>query len=341
MRKAILFVLICMLGLPTTLRSDTRGSVHGKLLDPTDAVIAGATVRLISVLDGQERTAVTDAQGHFDFLFLDAGPYRLSATFEGFRAVEERVTIAAGRLLEVNLKLSDLSRLTEEITVSDSTDAIEYAASIQVGLSQQTIERTAVAGESLAAIEAYTGTAWRSQEHLHIRGAHQIGFEVNGIPIPDQSLFGTITPFVDPRNFKYAEITTTGLLPEFGNRTAGVINGVAKSGFDAGHRGRVEIAGGNLGRGSLFASFGDHVGDKFAYYVQSNVLTSRRAFNPPPDRISDFDADGNGSPDALDDPRQQDRHNYRRTLQSFGNFEWFPNGRDNLNFVIGGYRSDF
>jgi hypothetical protein len=340
MKKAILFMLTCLLGTPLFLQADTRGSVHGQLLDPTDGVVRGATVRLISVLDGQERSDVTDGEGHFNFLFLDGGPYRIAATVEGFRAVEEHVTIVSGRLLEVNLRLRDLSEVKEEITVSDPGDALEYAASIQVGLSQQTIEHTG-ASESLGSVEAYTGTAWRSQEHLHIRGAHQIGFEVNGISIPDQSLFGAITPFVDPRNFKYAEVTTTGLLPEFGNRTAGVINAIARSGFDPGHRGRLEVAGGNLGRGSLFASYGDHVGDKFAYYVQAGTLTSRRGFNPPPDRISDFDADRNGKLDALDVPERQNRHNYRRTINNFANFEWLPNGRDNLNFVIGAYRSDF
>jgi hypothetical protein len=340
MKKTILLVLIFLFSVPS-LRSDTRGSVHGQVLDPVDAVIPGASVRLVSVLDSQERTAVTDRQGHFNFLFLDAGPYQLSAGIEGFRTVEERVTVVSGHLLEVNLKLRELSAHIEEITVSDSVDALGYTASVQVGLSQQTIEHVAGASESFGAVEAYTGTAWRSQEHLHIRGAHQIGFEVNGIPIPDQSLFGAITPFVDPRNFKYAEITTGGLLPEFGNRTAGLINAITRSGFDSGSRGRMEISGGNLGRGSLFASFGDHVGDKFAYYVQSGALTSRRGFNPPPDRISDLDTNGNGEPDALDAPERQDRHNYRRTLQSFANFEWLPSGRDSLNFVVAGYRSDF
>ena len=341
MKAVMVFFVVCLLSLAAPIWADTRGSVHGKLFDPTDAVVPATTVQLISVLDGQTKTSVTDAEGHFNFLFLDAGPYKLSATVAGFRAVEEQVTIVAGRLLEVNLKLRDLSNVAEEVTVSDSAGEVEYASSVQVGLSRQTIEHVAGASESLNAVEAYSGTAWRSQEHLHIRGAHQIGFEVNGIPIPDQSLFGAVTPFVDPRNFKYAEITAGGLLPEFGNRTAGVINAITRSGFDSGPRGRLEIAGGNLGRGSAFAAFGDHVGERFAYYVQSSTLTSRRGFNPPPDRIVNVDTDGNGKVDALDTPKRQDRHNYRRSFQSFANFEWLPSGTDALNFVLGGYRSDF
>jgi hypothetical protein len=120
MKKTIPIILICLLAVPALLRSDTRGSVHGKLLDPTDAVIPGATVQLVSVLDGQQRTAVTDAQGHFNFLFLDAGPYRLSAAVEGFQKVAEQMTIVSGRLLEVNLRLKELSEVAGEITVTDS-----------------------------------------------------------------------------------------------------------------------------------------------------------------------------------------------------------------------------
>jgi hypothetical protein len=125
MRKAALFALIGVLGMTILLRADTRGSVHGKLLDPTDAVIPSATVQLISVLDGQERVTATDSEGHFNFLFLDAGPYRLTAAVAGFRTVEEQVTIVSGRLLEVNLKLKDLSGFTGEVAVADTTDAIE------------------------------------------------------------------------------------------------------------------------------------------------------------------------------------------------------------------------
>jgi hypothetical protein len=117
------------------------------------------------------------------------------------------------------------------------------------------------------------------------------------------------------------------------------VNVIARSGFDNDQR--FEMAGGNFGRGSLFAGFGDHIGQKFAYYLQGSTLTSRRGFNPPPDSITDADVNGNGKPDILDGAWRQDRHNGRRTLQNFANFEFLPNERDNLNLVMGGYRSDF
>src|SRR5258707_827826 len=130
------------------------------------------------------------------------------------------------------------------------------------------ISHQAGASESIAGLEAHTGTAWRSQEHLHIRGAHQVGYQVNGINIPDLSIFGSVTPFIDPRNIKFAEVTTGGLSAEFGNRTAGVVNTLVRSGFDHGYgRGEVEVSEGNLSRSSIFANFGNNRIEKFGYYL--------------------------------------------------------------------------
>jgi len=185
-------------------------------------------------------------------------------------------------------------------------------------------------------------TAWRSQEHLHIRGAHQIGYQINGINIPDLSIFGAITPFIDPRNIKFTEVTTGGLAAEYGNRTAGIVNTLVRSGFDHGYgRGEIELSGGNLSRGSIFANFGSHRSEKCAYYVQGAALTSGRGFNPPPDSITPLDLNNNGKADVLDEPGSQTRHNYRRTFQGFTNHEWRPTSQDAFNFVMGAFRSDF
>src|SRR2546423_5170553 len=204
------------------------------------------------------------------------------------------------------------------------------------------VEHQAGASESIAGLEAHTGTAWRSQEHLHIRGAHQVGYQVNGINIPDLSIFGAVTPLIDPRNIKFTEVTTGGLAAEFGNRTAGVVNTLVRSGFDHGYgQGKVELSAGNLSRGSVFANFGNHTGDKFAYYIQGTALTSGRAFNPPPDEITSLDLNHNGRADILDDPVSQTRHNDPRQGQGFTNLEWRPNRNDSFNLVAGGVRSDF
>jgi outer membrane receptor protein involved in Fe transport len=322
--------------------ADTRGSVRGVVTDPSGAIVIGARVEMTSLLDGRKRMTTTDAEGEYAFGFEEVGHYRLIAAAPGFQPVETVVTIISGQQIEANLKFAVATGPTEEITVTSAESLLDLRnAAVQAGYSKSDIEHLAGGSESNAALEAHTGTAWRSQEHLHIRGAHQIGYQVNGLSVPDLSIFGPITPLVDPRNLKYVEVTTGGLLPEFGNRTAGVVNTITRSGFDADERGRIEFSGGNLRRGSIYASFGDRVSDKFAYYVQGTTLTSGRGFNPPPDVLSPLDLDGDGKGEALQSPRRQTRHNHRRTFQAFGNFEWRPTARDSCQLVLGGFRSDF
>jgi hypothetical protein len=46
----------------------------------------------------------------------------------------------------------------------------------------------------------------------------------------------------------FAEMTSGDLLPDYGNRTAAVVDAITCSGFDEGEHGRIETSGGNLGR---------------------------------------------------------------------------------------------
>jgi outer membrane receptor protein involved in Fe transport len=266
-RRLIFYLMICAL----PVLADSKGSVRGRVSDPTGAMIPGAAVTLHDLADGQTFNTVTDQQGQYQFDFIEAGPYRVSASADGFRSVGQDTIVISGQRVELNFRLALSDAAIAEITVTDSAGQIELrSTSIQSTLTTTDVTHLAGASESVAGIEARTNTAC-SQEHLHIRGGHQVGYQVNGITIPDLSLFGTLTPVIDPRNLKFAEVTTGGLLPEFGNRTAGVVNAITRSGFDRGEHGRVETSGGNLGRESLFANFGDHISDRLAYYIQGTA----------------------------------------------------------------------
>ena len=338
---SLLLLISCVaFGAPA---SDTKGVIGGRVTDPQGSVVAQAQVEIINTVDGHKQTATTGDQGHFEFRYVDVGEYRVLVSVLGFMEVAARVTVTSSQHVEINLELSKVRPISEEINISPASEVLDTrGSSVQTGFSMVDVEHLAGGSESIAGLEAHTGTAWRSQEHLHIRGAHQVGYQVNGINIPDLSIFGAITPFIDMRNIKFTEVTTGGLGAEFGNRTAGVVNTLVRSGFDHGYgNGQIELSGGNLARGSVFAGYGNHRGEKFAYYFQGTALTSGRGFNPPPDAISPLDENRNGQADVLDVPSSQTRHNDRRTFQGFSNLEWRPTNKDSFNFVAGGFRSDF
>src|SRR4051812_11621482 len=63
----------------------TTGSVTGTTVDPSNAPIVGAEVKLTSPASGINLATMSDAEGNFQFLLLPPGNYTLSASAQGFK----------------------------------------------------------------------------------------------------------------------------------------------------------------------------------------------------------------------------------------------------------------
>src|SRR5687767_3759300 len=68
----------------------------GRVTDPADAVVVGASV-VLKDASGAERRAATDAEGRYSFHGLAPGTYSLRVEAEGFKPFERgAVEVAAG-----------------------------------------------------------------------------------------------------------------------------------------------------------------------------------------------------------------------------------------------------
>src|ERR1035441_319576 len=77
-RFALALVAMLTLLLAGTFRSfgqESRATLAGKVTDPTTAVVAGATVTVISVETGVVQTAKTNQAGEWRVQFLNPGHY--------------------------------------------------------------------------------------------------------------------------------------------------------------------------------------------------------------------------------------------------------------------------
>jgi hypothetical protein len=104
-------------------------SLEGVVLDPSGAVIPGASVRLRSSATGQVRQTQTDSSGLYSFLFLPVGTYELGISKQGF---EER--IQRGLILEVGQTARQdvtlqLAREQVQVTVSNAQAPLVQTAS--------------------------------------------------------------------------------------------------------------------------------------------------------------------------------------------------------------------
>jgi hypothetical protein len=101
----------------------------GKVYDPQQQVITGASVQLTSNSTNVSRTAVTNEEGNFQITGLLPGNYKLTVQASGFATMNENVTleVAQQMTLDVNLKVSSVSSVvdvrTDNVAVLRTTDA--------------------------------------------------------------------------------------------------------------------------------------------------------------------------------------------------------------------------
>lgn len=109
-------------------QSSTHGSLTGTITDQQNAVIAGATVTLRSVVAGADRSAITDSNGNFDFQSLLPGRYTASVEAHGFKkAVARDIVVSVAQNTQVTVQL-EIGLASEIVTVTASQEVINTAS---------------------------------------------------------------------------------------------------------------------------------------------------------------------------------------------------------------------
>jgi len=98
MQRLAGFIAALLIALAATAHAQIAGgNIYGSVADQNGGVLPGVDVTLTAVsIGGQPRTTVTDAQGQFRFLNLDAGTYKVSTTLTGFNKMERDVIVTTG-----------------------------------------------------------------------------------------------------------------------------------------------------------------------------------------------------------------------------------------------------
>lgn len=127
-------VLLCLLPLGLYAQSATTGMVQGTVVDPTGAVVPGATVALTNKTTNVAVTTTTDATGRYLFPAVNPGDYSLKVTSTGFQ-----------------------SFMVSNLTVS-VTKTYTIPVKLKIGTTAQTVTVKEVAGASLQTTNASIGT---------------------------------------------------------------------------------------------------------------------------------------------------------------------------------------
>jgi hypothetical protein len=80
--------VVALLAPPLSNQTTATGALAGELLDPSGAMIPGATLRLVDQSTSRTLTAISSDSGRFNFLLLPPGSYELQASKTDFETLE-------------------------------------------------------------------------------------------------------------------------------------------------------------------------------------------------------------------------------------------------------------
>ncbi len=120
------FILLCFFPLLAPMRASAQVSaaISGVVTDESGAVVPGATVSARNLETEAQRTASTDAGGHYRFAELPVGEYEFGVKKAGFRrAVRAGIHLAVGQEATVDFTLK-VGEVQQEITVTEGAPAV-------------------------------------------------------------------------------------------------------------------------------------------------------------------------------------------------------------------------
>ncbi len=299
------------------------GTVEGTVKDPSDAVVAGATVIILNPVTDYTRTAQTDERGHFVFRNLAPNPYHLVVTAPGFETFEEDVTVRSSvpLLLAIAVKIAGAS---ETVNVTGHPDLVESNPTAHTNLDQKQLARLPIPTDASALSSAITlaapGVVADSNGFFHPLGDHaQTQFSIDNQPVTDQQS-RTYSNQISLDAVQSMEVMTGVPPAEFGDKDSLVVRIITKSGLGLGKPAGTASFG--------VSSFGTPQGEfsvglgsaRFGNFLSVNGMRGNR---------------------FLDSPEFDPLHDTGNAENAFDRFDYHPNDSDTYHLNVSFARSFF
>lgn len=244
-RSFLSYAAVAALGLMTAWGAAAQvyqGSIAGRVIDQTGAVLPGVTVTITSDRLLQPQSAVTTETGAYRFAELPIGTYTVTCELAGFQTVvQEGVIVAAGATVTLNTQLA-VSAVVETITVTGESPIVDVR---QTGLpesfNRNRLENIPSARDPWVILEQTPGMVMDrenvggnesgQQSNFVNRGTDfaQNTWNYDGVNITDNAAAGATPMYFDFGAFDEINITTGGQDPSA--QTAGTqINFIIKQG---------------------------------------------------------------------------------------------------------------
>jgi hypothetical protein len=270
MRFILLFAVFLLAagGAFATVFGTVRGIVH----DPQHRPVSDIQVVLKAKASDFNLTARTDDAGQFHFDAVPLGEYTVAISDANFVSNRQSVAVLSGTapILHFELRLP-----TQSETVIVSADAGQTETITPTSLVDRLqIQETpgAARTNSLAMITNYVPGSYLTHDQLHLRGGHQVSWLIDGVAIPNTNIASNLGPQIDPKDIDTLETQRGSYSADYGDRTYGVFNVAARTGFERNNEAELVLSAGSFYQTDDQLNFGGH-SNRFAYYAS---LTGNR-----------------------------------------------------------------
>src|SRR5438270_2559156 len=266
-------------------QSRSYTSVAGTVVDPSGALVPGATVEIHNPVSQFDRTATTDSSGAFSIQNIPFNPYHMSVTATGFSAYAQDIDLRSP--VPLNLKVSlQLGTAVQTVTVeSNGADLVESDPTFHTDIDRAMFDKLPLESASSSITSLVTlaspGIAADSNGLMHGLGDHaENSVSVDGQPITDQQskVFSNQIPLDSVQSL---EVISGAPPAEFGDKTSVVVQVTTRSGLGSKEpHGAVTASYGTFGTstGGFNLAYG---GDKAGNYIAVSGLNTGRFLDPP------------------------------------------------------------
>jgi carboxypeptidase family protein/TonB-dependent receptor-like protein len=270
-------------------QSRSYTSLNGSVVDPSGAVVPGATIEIENPVSQFQKTVTTDAAGTFTISNVPFNPYHLTVTAPGFASYTQDVDLRSP--VPVSLKINlQLATAVQSVTVeSNGADLIESVPTFHTDIDRGIIDKLPLESASSSVSSLVTlaspGISADSNGLFHGLGDHaENSFSVDGQPITDQQskVFSNQIPL---DSIQSLEVISGAPPAEFGDKTSVVVQVTTRSGLGSKEpHGSVTTSYGTFGTSN--AGFDLAYGsDRIGNYVAINGLNTGRFLDPPEFKI--------------------------------------------------------
>jgi hypothetical protein len=221
------------------------GTIDGRIVDATGAVLPGVSVTLTNADTGLARTVVTDENGRFRIPLLPVGPYVLTAELAGFQTLRrDGLVLTVGQVQSLGDLTIEVATVEEVITVTAESPLVEVARSVPAAtFDEREIENLPIAGRDYKNFALNTPNVVLASPNsgrttINLGGMKGIdtNITVDGADF-NNTFFGSATgqpevPYfvVSQEAVQEFQVLANGYSAEFGRSGGGFLNVVTKSG---------------------------------------------------------------------------------------------------------------